>query len=200
VIDSISWAKSAAQILATAQQLIKPACFVKPSRSGSSVGVSKVSNSALLQSAIEEAFRYDDKVIVESQMVGRELECSVLELSDGTLRVSKAGEIRVHGRDFYDYEAKYIDDSAELIVPTSLSESELSQMQNLAVRAFRAIGCSGLARVDFFLTTDGFFITELNTMPGFTPISMYPALWKVSGIDYPELVETLIQSGLRQKR
>ncbi len=200
VIDKISWEQSQAQFIATAEQLINPACFVKPSRSGSSVGVTMVKDKADLKAAIAEAFRFDDKVIVEKQMVGRELECSVLEFPDGTIQVSKAGEIKVHGRDFYDYEAKYIDDSAELIVPTTLAENELSEMQALAIRAFRAIGCSGLARTDFFLTDDGFYLTELNTMPGFTPISMYPSLWKVSGIDYPELVETLIQTGLRQKR
>lgn len=200
VIEKLAWSQSSAQLLLSAEQLINPACFVKPARSGSSVGVTMVREKSKLSSAIEEAFRYDEKVIVETQMVGRELECSVLELPDGSVKVSQAGEIKVHGRDFYDYEAKYIDDSAELIVPASLSEDELAKMQELAIRAFRSIGCSGLARTDFFLTDQGFFITEVNTMPGFTPISMYPSLWKASGVDYPQLVETLIETGLSKNR
>ena len=177
-----------------------PNCFVKPSRSGSSVGVTKVKTSESLRPAIERAFEHDDTVLVEREMVGREIECSVLEKSDGTVIASKAGEIKVHGRDFYDYEAKYIDNSAELIVPVELTGAELKTLQDLAIKAFRALGCSGLARADFFLTSQGFVITEINTMPGFTPISMYPSLWAASGIDYPQLVETLIQTGLSAKR
>jgi D-alanine-D-alanine ligase len=110
--------------------------------------------------------------------------------------VSKAGEIVVHGRQFYDYEAKYLDAGAELKVPTDLSTEELRELQALAVRAFEALGCQGLARTDFFLTDSGFVITEVNTMPGFTPISMYPALWQASGISYSQLIEQLIQTGL----
>jgi D-alanine-D-alanine ligase len=118
-----------------------------------------------------------------------------LEKPSGELVVSVAGEIVVTGREFYDYEAKYLDGGADLLVPTSLSAAELSQMQELAIKAFRALGCSGLARTDFFLTDSGFVLTEVNTMPGFTPISMYPSLFAASGISYPELVETLIQTG-----
>ena len=188
------------QILTSASSLMNPNCFVKPSRSGSSVGVTKVKNFRSLKPAIERAFEHDDTVLVEQEMVGREIECSVLEHSDGQVVASKAGEIKVHGHDFYDYEAKYIDDSAELIVPVELSPAELQTLQDLAIRAFRALGCSGLARADFFLTDSGFVITEINTMPGFTPISMYPSLWTASGIEYPQLVETLIQTGLNTKR
>jgi D-alanine-D-alanine ligase len=177
-----------------------PNCFVKPARSGSSVGVTKVNSDGQLGAAIEEAFKHGDTVLVESELLGREIECSVLEKSDGTICVSKAGEIRVHGREFYDYEAKYIDNSAELIVPAELSEQELSTLQELASTAFRALGCTGLARADFFLTAQGFVISEINTMPGFTPISMYPALWAASGLDYPELVESLIETGLTARR
>ena len=128
------------------------------------------------------------------------MECSVLERPNGTLQVSLAGEIKLHGSEFYDYQAKYIDDSAELLVPTNLSQEQLDQMQQAAVTAFRAIGCSGLARTDFFLTDQGFVITEINTMPGFTPISMYPSLLAASGVSYSELVETLIQTGLVTQR
>ena len=172
--------------------------FVKPSRSGSSVGVSKVKSFDELESAIVEAFAHDNTVLVETAVVGREVECAVLELPTGELKVSLAGEIVVTGREFYDYEAKYLDAGADLLVPTALTERELEEMHELAKKAFRALGCSGLARTDFFLTSSGFVITEVNTMPGFTPISMYPSLWQATGVSYPELVETLIQTGLSQ--
>lgn len=200
VIRRAEYLANPIDVLSRAESFMNPNCFVKPSRSGSSVGVSKVKTVDSLKTAIDRAFEHDDTVLVEREMVGREIECSVLEQSDGTVIASKAGEIRVHGHDFYDYEAKYIDNSAELIVPVELSSAELKSLQDLAIRAFRALGCSGLARADFFLTKDGFVITELNTMPGFTPISMYPSLWAASGIDYPQLVETLIQTGLKAKR
>jgi D-alanine-D-alanine ligase len=172
--------------------------FVKPSRSGSSVGVSKVKDFDDLDAAIIEAFTHDNTVLVETAVVGREVECAVLELPNGELKISLAGEIVVTGREFYDYEAKYLDGGADLLVPTSLTDSELAEMHVLAKRAFRALGCSGLARTDFFLTDSGFVITEVNTMPGFTPISMYPSLWQATGVSYPELVDTLIQTGLSQ--
>ncbi len=172
--------------------------FVKPSRSGSSVGVSKVKSFDDLESAIVEAFAHDNTVLVETAVVGREVECAVLELPTGELKVSLAGEIVVTGREFYDYQAKYLDGGADLLVPTALTERELEEMHELAKKAFRALGCSGLARTDFFLTNSGFVITEVNTMPGFTPISMYPSLWQATGVSYPELVDTLIQTGLSQ--
>jgi D-alanine-D-alanine ligase len=151
-----------------------------------------------LESAIVAAFTHDNTVLVESAVVGREVECGVLELPTGELRVSLAGEIVVTGREFYDYEAKYLDGGADLLVPTSLTEAELTQMHDLAKKAFRALGCSGLARTDFFLTSAGFVITEVNTMPGFTPISMYPSMWQATGVSYSDLVDTLIQTGLSQ--
>jgi D-alanine-D-alanine ligase len=172
--------------------------FVKPSRSGSSVGVSKVKKFDDLEAAIVAAFSHDNTVLVETAVVGREVECAVLELPTGELEVSLAGEIVVTGREFYDYEAKYLDGGADLLVPTTLTDAELSEMHLLAKKAFRALGCSGLARTDFFLTASGFVITEVNTMPGFTPISMYPSLWQATGVSYPQLVDTLIQTGLAQ--
>ena len=181
--------------LARASKLLEPDCFVKPARSGSSVGVTLVKSQDDLQSAIELALSYDHTCLIEKRVHGREVECSVLEKPNGEIVVSLAGEIIVYGRDFYDYEAKYLDGGAELLVPTALSDDELSEMRQLAVRAFHALGCQGLARTDFFLTEQGFVITEVNTMPGFTPISMYPALWQASGISYPNLIEQLIQSG-----
>lgn len=170
--------------------------FVKPSRSGSSVGVSLVKSEDQLLPAIEAALLHDQTALVEERILGREVECSVLQLASGELKVSLAGEIVVTGREFYDYEAKYLGGGADLKVPTELTSQELSEMQELAKKAFLALGCTGLARTDFFLTDSGFVLTEVNTMPGFTPISMYPALWLVSGVSYPQLVETLIQNGL----
>jgi D-alanine-D-alanine ligase len=182
--------------LAKAQKMLDPDCFVKPARSGSSVGVTLVKSANDLQMAIELALSYDQTCLVEKRVHGREVECSVLEKVTGEIVVSKAGEIVVHGRDFYDYEAKYLDGGADLKVPTDLSAAQLEELQSLAIKAFEALGCQGLARTDFFLTDSGFVITEVNTMPGFTPISMYPALWQASGMSYRQLIEQLIQTGL----
>ncbi len=131
-------------------------------------------------------------------MVGREVECAVLSGRDGARpRVSVAGEIVVTGRDFYDFEAKYQDeDSVDLIIPADLTEDQLFEMQMIARQAFESLGCQGLGRVDFFLTADGFFVNEINTMPGFTPLSMFPSLWQESGIAYPDLIDELIELGL----
>ena len=200
VLERSEWDSNRDSSLNQANALLAPACFVKPARSGSSVGVAKVKNSSELSAAIDAAFQIDEKVLIEKQVVGREVECSVLQMPNGSLKVSLAGEIKIHGRDFYDYEAKYIDNSAELLVPTALTAEELASMQQAAIRAFQALGCSGLARTDFFLTDHGFVITEINTMPGFTPISMYPSLFEASGVSYQDLVETLIQTGLATKR
>ncbi len=198
VITEKEFDLDAQAFLAKCEATFQLPVFVKPSRSGSSVGVSKVKNFVDLESAIVDAFAHDNTVLVETAVIGREVECAVLELPSGELKVSLAGEIVVTGREFYDYEAKYLDGGADLLVPTSLSDSELGEMHRLAKLAFRALGCSGLARTDFFLTSSGFVITEVNTMPGFTPISMYPSLWQATGVSYPELVDTLIQTGLSQ--
>ena len=176
--------------------MLDPDCFVKPARSGSSVGVSLVKSANELKPAIELALSYDQTCLVEERVHGREVECSVLEKKTGEIVVSLAGEITVVGLEFYDYEAKYLDGGADLRVPTELTATQLQQMHELAIKAFQALGCQGLARTDFFLTDSGFVITEVNTMPGFTPISMYPALWQASGISYAQLIEQLIQTGL----
>lgn len=172
--------------------------FVKPARAGSSVGVSKVKDMAEFGAAVELAFEQDSKLVVERGLVGREVECAALSSFDGApTRISVAGEIIVKGREFYDFEAKYRDESAvDLVIPAQLSDAELAQMQALARRAFAAIGGYGLGRVDFFLTADGFFLNEINTMPGFTPFSMYPKLWEATGISYPDLIDQLIQLAL----
>jgi D-alanine-D-alanine ligase len=168
---------------------------VKPARAGSSIGVSKVKDMNDFAKALEVAFAEDSKVTVEKGLVGREVECAVLsQLGGGAPRVSVAGEIVIRSGEFYDFEAKYRDaDAAELICPADLTEDELFEMQALARRAFNALGCFGLARADFFLTKEGFFVNELNLMPGFTPISMYPKCWQASGVSYPELIDNLIQ-------
>ena len=171
--------------------------FVKPARAGSSVGVSKVSDWSELDAAIDVAFAEDRTVLVESAVVGREIECAVLEgRRAGDVRVSVAGEVVVTGREFYDFDAKYLDaPGVELICPADLGDGELFELQRIARRAFEAIGAEGLARVDVFLGDEGFVVNEINTMPGFTPISMYPTCWLNSGLSYPELITELIEVG-----
>jgi D-alanine-D-alanine ligase len=170
--------------------------FIKPARGGSSMGITKVDSLAGLDDAVAEAQRHDPKILVESLLRGREIECGVLEFEDGP-RASVPAEIPpVTSHDFYDFEAKYIDSAAGL-VPAPLTEEQTAEVQRLAVAAFDAASCEGLVRADFFLTEDGeFVINEINTMPGFTPISMYPRMWQESGVAYPELVDRLIQAAL----
>ncbi|TRW81412.1 D-alanine--D-alanine ligase [Mycolicibacterium sp. 018/SC-01/001] len=175
--------------------------FVKPARGGSSIGVSRVTSWDRLPAAVELARRHDPKVIVEAAVNGRELECGVLEFPDGRLDASTVGEIRVagvRGRDdgFYDFETKYLDDAAELDVPAKVDDDVAAEIRALSIRAFQAIDCQGLARVDFFLTDDGPVINEINTMPGFTTISMYPRMWAASGVDYPTLLATMVQTAV----
>jgi D-alanine-D-alanine ligase len=173
--------------------------FVKPARAGSSMGITKVDGIGGLDEAVAEAQRHDPKVVVETLLSGREIECGVLEFEDGP-RASVPAEIPpVSSHDFYDFEAKYID-SASGIVPAPLTPEQTAQVQELAVQAFEAASCEGLVRADFFLTDDGgFVINEINTMPGFTPISMYPRMWQESGVSYAELVDRLIQAALRRE-
>jgi len=175
--------------------------FVKPARGGSSIGVSRVTGWDELPEAVVHARQHDPKVIVEAAVVGRELECGVLEFPDGTVQASTVGEIRVagvRGREdsFYDFATKYLDDAAELDVPAKVDDEVSDAVRELAIRAFRAIDCQGLARVDFFLTDDGPIINEVNTMPGFTTISMYPRMWAASGVDYRTLVATMVETAL----
>jgi len=175
--------------------------FVKPARGGSSIGVSRVTNRQELPDAIAYARQHDPKVIVESAIIGRELECGVLEFPDGTVQASTVGEIRVagvRGREdsFYDFATKYLDDAAELDVPAKIDDDVSDAVRELAIRAFKAIDGRGLARVDFFLTEDGPLINEVNTMPGFTTISMYPRMWAASGVDYQTLLATMVDTAL----
>jgi D-alanine-D-alanine ligase len=175
--------------------------FVKPARGGSSIGVSRVASHQELPEAIAYARKHDPKVIVESAISGRELECGVLEFPDGTMQASTVGEIRVagvRGREdsFYDFATKYLDDAAELDVPAKIDDEISEAIRELAIRAFKAIDGRGLARVDFFLTEDGPLINEVNTMPGFTTISMYPRMWAASGVDYQTLLATMVDTAL----
>jgi D-alanine-D-alanine ligase len=175
--------------------------FVKPARGGSSIGVSRVTNRQEMPAAIAHARQHDPKVIVESAIIGRELECGVLEFPDGTMQASTVGEIRVagvRGREdaFYDFATKYLDDAAELDVPAKIDDDVSDAVRELAIRAFKAIDGRGLARVDFFLTEDGPLINEVNTMPGFTTISMYPRMWAASGVDYQTLLATMVDTAL----
>ncbi len=177
--------------------------FVKPARGGSSIGVSRVTAWDQLPAAIAQARRHDPKVIVEAAVPGRELECGVLEYPDGRIEASTVGEIRVagvRGREdaFYDFATKYLDDAAELDVPAKIDDDVADTVRQLAIRAFRAIDCQGLARVDFFLTENGPVINEINTMPGFTTISMYPRMWAASGVDYPTLLATMVETAVKR--
>jgi D-alanine-D-alanine ligase len=176
--------------------------FVKPARAGSSVGVTKVTDWDDLDAALEAAFAEDKKALIESAIVGREIECGVLSGRDGSpTRVSLPGEIVMVGRDFYDFDAKYLDpESAQLTCPAPLLDGEMRELQRVAARAFEAIDGAGLARVDFFFTGTDFIVNEINTMPGFTPISMFPKCWLASGMSYPELIDELITLGLETAR
>ncbi len=166
-------------------------CFVKPANMGSSVGVSKAKSVEELRDAIEIALSYDEWIVVEEAIFGREIEVAVLGNLDP--RASIAGEV-VPGKEFYDYEDKYVDDGAQLLIPAPLGDSEMTEVRDLAVRIFLALRCDGMARVDFFYEPDGrgFLINEVNTIPGFTPISMYPKLWLASGVTYSELIDELV--------
>lgn len=170
--------------------------FVKPSVGGSSVGIRKVAAVEELPDALDFALRFDEAVLVERGIIGRELECAVLGYEE--LLASVVGEI-VPGREFYDYTDKYLEDRAGLLAPAPLSEPLAERVRALAVAAFAAIGGHGMARVDFLLEgEDGLFINEINTLPGFTEISMYPRLWGLSGVPLPELVDRLVQIALRR--
>lgn len=170
--------------------------FVKPARAGSSLGITRVSNIDQLPEAIAEARRHDPKLVVEEGIVGREIECAVLDAANGKEpATSLPGEIVVAEGNFYDYESKYVDTSGiELKAPADLPDDVVARVRKIAARAFRAFDAEGLARVDFFVTEGGeVLINELNTMPGFTPYSMYPKLWNVTGISYGELVDELVE-------
>jgi D-alanine-D-alanine ligase len=171
--------------------------FVKPANMGSSVGVTKAHDADELRAALDEALRYDEWLVVEEAIVGREIECAVL----GNLepRASLPGEIRP-GAEFYDYDDKYRSGTAELTIPANLPPDVTEQLRALAIDAFRALGCEGMARVDFFYEPDGrgLLVNEINTIPGFTPISMYPKMWEATGLSYPDLIDELIRLAIER--
>ncbi|WP_349427298.1 D-alanine--D-alanine ligase family protein [Microbacterium sp. LWS13-1.2] len=193
------WESNPEGVRADAAPLGEPT-FVKPARAGSSVGVSKVHDATELDDALAIAFAEDDKVLIESAIVGREVEVAILEgRGGGAPRASLPGEIVLTTREFYDFEGKYLGgDGAEVVCPADLTDSEIAAIQELGIRAFQAVDGKGLARVDFFLTADGLYVNELNTMPGFTPISMFPKCWIASGLSYPQLITELIDTALER--
>jgi len=203
VITDKDWLRDADAALAACEHLVRP-LFVKPSRAGSSVGITRVNVGDDLRAAVEAARAHDPKVIVEQGIEGREIECGVLEGRGARpSRASLPGEVVVepgtHG--FYDFEAKYVDGTAShTSCPAELTDEQTEELRRLAVLAFEAIGAEGLSRVDFFLTPGGeWVINEINTMPGFTPISMYPQMWAATGIEYPDLIDELIQLALHRR-
>jgi D-alanine-D-alanine ligase len=177
--------------------------FVKPARAGSSIGITKVHRPEDLDAAVAKARRHDPKLVVEALVEGREIECGVLESPDGgPPATSLPGEIEVGGdHEFYDFEAKYLDEaSTRLTAPADLPEAVVNRVRELSARAFDAMGCEGLARVDFFVQPNGrVIVNEINTMPGFTPFSMYPKLWAATGLEYPDLVDRLLALALARR-
>ncbi len=194
------WESEAKKTQKLVEKKLKYPVFVKPANLGSSVGISKAHDRRELGPAIEEAAKFDRKIVIEQGVGGkkqkaREIECSVL--GNDKPEASVPGEI-VPCKEFYDYNAKYLDEGSELIIPAKLSKAEIKKVQELAIAAFQAVDCSGLARVDFLMDpkTRKVYVNEINTMPGFTSISMYPKLWAASGVSYPQLIERLVQLGL----
>ncbi|MBZ5627572.1 MAG: D-alanine--D-alanine ligase [Acidobacteriia bacterium] len=196
------WEKDPKQVRREIEKALKYPVFVKPANLGSSVGISKVHDRGEIDGAMKEAAKFDRKIVVEQGVGGksgraREIECSVL--GNDEPQASVAGEV-VPAAEFYDYNAKYIDEGSKLIIPAKLTRAQQKKVQEMAVKAFLAVDCSGLARVDFLMDpkTDRIYVNEINTMPGFTSISMYPKLWAASGISYPDLIDRLIQLGLER--
>ena len=201
VVSPRDWSQRREDVLTRVKALRLPV-FVKPARAGSSLGVTRVDDLADLERAVEDAQAHDPKVLIEEGIAGREIECAVLGgRGDTPPRASVVGEIVVDATgEFYDFEAKYIEeDTARLDIPADVPDAVSERVRDLAVRAFEAVGAEGIARVDTFVTEDGdVVVNEINTMPGFTPISMYPKLWEASGLPYPELIDELIQLALER--
>ena len=196
------WEQDAKRVRKEIEKKLNYPVFVKPANLGSSVGVSKARDRTQLEKAMDEAAAYDRKIIVEEGVGGkdrkaREIECSVL--GNDRPEASIAGEV-VPCKDFYDYEAKYLTEGSELIIPAKLSKKQMRQVQEMAVQAFLAVDCAGMARVDFLMDpkTEKIYVNEVNTIPGFTAISMYPKLWAASGLPYPKLIDRLIQLALER--
>lgn len=198
VIRAPAWERDPKGALSEAETLGYP-CFTKPANLGSSVGIAKCRDRGELIAGIEDALTYDRKVLVEEAVDGRELECGVLGNEDP--EASVCGEV-ISAGEFYDYRAKYFDDSSKTVIPAPVPDEVCEEVRDLSVRAFKVIECSGMARVDFFYEEGGrgVVVNELNTIPGFTPISMYPKLWEASGIPYSKLIDRLIELALERHR
>jgi D-alanine-D-alanine ligase len=197
-----AWENDPKQVQKRVESKLTYPVFVKPANLGSSVGISKAHNRKELGPAIEEAAKFDRKIVIEQGVGGkkdkaREIECSVLGNDEPAASVP--GEI-VPGKEFYDYTAKYVDEGSQLIIPAKLTKTETKKVQDMAVAGFKAVDCSGLARVDFLMDpkTRKIYLNEINTMPGFTSISMYPKLWAASGLEYADLIDRLIQLGIER--
>ena len=201
VVTDRQWRSERSAVEAAVAALGWPV-FVKPARSGSSIGISRVTSPDQLADAVEAARVHDPKVVVEAGVHGREIECAVLGGRDGgPPRPSRLGEAVVveQSHAFYDFEAKYLAEDVSLVCPADVPDEVAVEMTDLAVRAFEAAGCEGLARVDFFYADDGrVILNEINTMPGFTPSSMYPYAWQHSGLSYPELIDELVTLALER--
>jgi D-alanine-D-alanine ligase len=196
VARASDWASDKSEIQKQADLLGYPV-FVKPARGGSSRGTTKVKSAAELAAAIEEAHRFDPKAMVEQEIRGKEIECAVLEI-DGVAKASLVGEIKIDGKyDFYNFEAKYLDSATTIELPAAIDQEISDQIRKKAVEAFEALGCSGLARVDFFLTENNeIIINELNTMPGFTATSVFPKMWAATGVGYTDVITNLLKTAL----
>ena len=199
VVRAAQWAEDEAGVTEQVRGLGLPV-FVKPARGGSSIGISRVSDLADLPVAVSDALRCDPKVLVEAAVVGREVECGILEDDAGKPQASVPAEVRLVGdHEFYDFAAKYLDDATELDCPADLPADVTARLQAMARQAYEVLDCEGLARVDFFVGPAGeLTVNEVNTMPGFTPTSMFPRMWAASGVDYPALVDRLVQAALRR--
>ncbi len=198
VVGDRQWRRERKRMIDEIKELGWPV-FVKPARAGSSMGITKVDSEAGLEAAVEAAREHDPKVVVEAAIVGREVECGVLEgLDDGPPEASLPAEVHVgSGHDYYDFEAKYLDDGLRLDIPPDLPAAVVEKVRRLSVQAFEALDCEGLARVDFFYTDDGrVILNEINTMPGCTPASAFPKMWAATGLDYPALVDRWIRTAL----
>jgi len=198
VLES-DWHNERERVLRAVGNALRLPYFVKPANSGSSIGVTKVKDDNELAAAIESAFRFDEKVLVERGIDAREIEVSVLGNDDP--QASVPGEV-VAGREFYDYTDKYIEDRSSLVIPAKLPKEKSEELRRLAIAAFRAVGARGFSRVDFFVErgTNKLYVNEINTIPGFTSISMYPKLWEATELKYPRLIEKLIENGLERAK
>jgi D-alanine-D-alanine ligase len=199
VVDAVVLRRGESDVDAAARDRLGLPAFVKPARAGSSIGISRITGWDQLPAAVDLARQTDPKVLVEAAALGREVECGVLEFPDGRIEASLPAEVRLVGENvtWYDFDAKYLDDVCEFDIPAKLDDAVADRLRAMAVEAFRALDCQGLARVDFFVGADGSLtVNEVNTMPGFTPVSMFPRMWTVTGVDYSTLLTTLIETAI----